>query len=171
MNAMKLTYLLVAALLAVTFLPFAALTAQAADEDIVCGESKVIKATIKDAAGNPVSDHTRVAFVTNFGGVLAGTAATLNPLELGYVAPLSSTTAETFNGVATVTLITSTDHIGPYEVVITAGSWNSKLYQAPIYTPGALTPTASAYIPMPQYQTFGSSYPISAQVTVTCKAP
>ena len=118
---MKPIRLLVALVLAATFLPFAALTAHAADDDLVCGQSKVINATIKDAAGNPVSDHTRVEFVTNFGGVLGGTGATLDPLAAGYVAPLSSTVAETFNGVATVTLITSTDHIGPYEVVISTG--------------------------------------------------
>ena len=168
---MKPIRLLVATAVAVTLLPFAALTAHAADDDLVCGQSKVINATIKDASGSPVSDHTRVEFVTNFGGVLGGTTATLDPLAVGYVAPLSSTTAETFNGVATVTLITSTDHIGPYEVVITAGSYNSRMSLAPIYTPGSLTPTASAYIPQPQYQTFGASYPISAQITVTCKAP
>ena len=106
--AMKPTAILVT-LLALTFLPFAALTAHAAD-DIVCGESKVISATIRDASGNLVSDHTRVEFVTNFGGVLGGTGGTLDPLAAGYVAPLSSTFAETFNGVATATLITSMEH-------------------------------------------------------------
>src|SRR5215213_5338119 len=118
---MKPALLLLALLLSVAFLPSAAITAQVADDDLVCGQAKVINATIKDAGGNPVSDHTRVEFVTNHGGVLAGTGATLDPLAAGNVAPLSSTTAETFNGVATVTLLTSTDHIGPYEVVISTG--------------------------------------------------
>src|SRR5215217_1308911 len=108
---MKPIGLLVTLVLATAFLPFAALSAHAADVDLVCGQAKVINATIKDAGGSPVSDHTRVEFVTNFGGVLAGTTATLDPLAAGYVAPLSSTTAETFNGVATVTLITSTDNM------------------------------------------------------------
>src|SRR4051794_18943490 len=107
-------------LAAVTFLPFAALAAHAAD-DMICGESKVISATIRDAGGSPVSDHTRIEFVTNFGGVLAGTGDTLDPLAAGHVAPQSSSTAETFNGIATVTLLTSTEHIGPYEVVISTG--------------------------------------------------
>jgi hypothetical protein len=170
---MKPTAILVT-LLALMFLPFAALTAQAAD-DIVCGESKVISATIRDASGNPVSDHTRVEFVTNFGGVLGGTGATLDPLAVGYVAPLSSTFAETFNGVATVTLITSTEHVGPYEVVIsTGGSIYTRMAPLPpIYSPGSTVPTAAAYFPAPRYQTVyvPSGAPITAQITVTCRAP
>jgi hypothetical protein len=172
---MKPKRFLVAALLAVTFLPFAALTAQAADDDLVCGQSKTINATIRDAGGSLVSDHTRVEFVTNFGGVLAGTGATLDPLAAGYIAPLSSTTAETFNGVATVTLLTSTEHIGPYEVVISTGGavHARQVPQAPIYSPGSTTPNTSAYIPQFRYQTtYVPAGPvISAQITVTCKAP
>src|SRR3954470_1068874 len=161
--------------LVATLLPFAALTAHAAD-DIVCGESKVISATIRDAGGSPVSDHTRVEFVTNFGGVLGGTGATLDPLATGYVAPLSSTTAETFNGVATVTLITSTEHIGPYEVVISTGgsTYTRMVPLPPIYSPGGTTPNTSAVvIPPAQYQmAYVPSGPaITAQITVTCRAP
>src|SRR5262245_27031424 len=133
---MRHLFLVVAAVLVTALVPFAS-PAVSADDDLICGQAKVIRATIKDSAGNPVSDRTRVEFVTNYGGVLAGTGATLDPLAQGYVAPLSSTIAETFDGVATVTLITCTNHVGPYEVVISAGSWNSKLYQAPIYAPGS----------------------------------
>jgi hypothetical protein len=169
MAAMTYRVLVTAVFLVATFLPLQALLASAED-DLVCGQAKVIRATIRDAAGNPVSDRTRVEFITNHGGVLAGTGVTLDPLAHGYVQPLSSTIAETLDGVATVTLITSTNHIGPYEVVISAGSWNSKLYQGPpIYTPGSLTPIAAAIAPQFLYQTFGASYPITAQVTVTCK--
>ena len=171
---MKPTAILVS-LVALMFLPFATLTAEAAD-DIVCGESKVINATIRDAGGNLVSDHTRVEFVTNFGGVLAGTGATLDPLAAGYVAPLSSTTAETFNGVATVTLLTSTEHIGPYEVVISTGGsvYTRMVPLPPIYSPGGTTPNTSAVvIPPLQYQTvyIPAGPVISSQITVTCRAP
>jgi len=166
--------LLVAAVLAITFLPFAAFTVHAADDDLVCGQSRVINATIKDAGGSPVSDHTRVEFVTNFGGVLAGTGATLDPLSAGYVAPISSTVAETFNGVATVTLLTSTDHIGPYEVVISTGGsvYARQVPPRPIYAAGDTTPNVLAYFPQPQYQLAytPSSAPVTAQITVTCKA-
>src|SRR5256885_5514976 len=142
---MKLRAILTLFTLGVTFLPFAALTARAAD-DVVCGEAKTISATIRDAGGSPVSDHTRVEFVTNFGGVLAGTGATLDPLAVGYVAPLSSTMAETFDRVATVTLLTSTEHIGPYEVVISTGgsSYTRHGPLSPIYAPGSTTPNAAA---------------------------
>ena len=164
-----------AALLVLTVLPLSALTAQAEDE-LICGQSKVINATIRDANGNPVSDHTRVEFVTNFGGVLASTGATLDPLAPGYVAPLSSTTAETFNGVASVILLTSTEHIGPYEVVISTGgsAYTRQVPLPPIYTPGQTTPNTSAQvIPPPQYQMIyvPASPVITAQITVTCKAP
>lgn len=166
--------LLIVTFLTALFLLLVPLTAHAADDDLVCGQAKVISATIRDAGGNLVSDRTRVEFVTNYGGVLAGTGATLDPLASGYVAPLSSTTAETFDGVATVTLITSTEHIGPYEVVISTGGsvYTRQVPQPPIYAPGATTPSASAYVPQFQYQTVyvPSGPPVAAQITVTCKA-
>jgi hypothetical protein len=171
---MKLRIALSAVLLAVSVLPLQALTAQAAD-DLICGQSKTISATIRDAGGNLVSDHTRVEFVTNYGGVLAGTGATLDPLAPGYVAPLSSTTAETYNGVATVILLTSTEHAGPYEVVISTGGsvYTRQVPLPPIYSPGGTTPNTSAVIPQLQYQTvyLPSGPAISAQITVICRAP
>jgi hypothetical protein len=169
--------LLVVALLALCALPAALRSTSAvhAADDIVCGEAKTISVTVKDAAGQPVSDHTRVEFVTNYGGVLAGTTATLDPLAPGYVAPLSSTTAETFNGVASVVLITSTEHIGAYEVVAsTGGSIRAAgLPQPPIYAPGGSMPNVSAYIPRPAYGYVyvPSGPPVTAQVTVVCRAP
>ena len=175
MAAMKLIMPFVTFVLAATFLFLAAGTARAAEDELLCGQSKVINATIKDAAGNPVSDHTRVAFVTNFGGVLAGTGATLDPLAAGYVAPPSSTIAETFNGVATVTLITSTDNVGPYEVVVSTGGsvYATQVPQPPIYAPGGTTPDTSAVIPQFRYQlAYVPSGPVvAAQVTVTCRIP
>ena len=165
--------LLVAGLLAVGLVTTREATAA---EDITCGESTTISVTIRDAAGQPVSDHTRVEFVTNFGGVLAGTTASLDPLALpsGTATPLSHTTAETFNGVASAVLLTSTEHAGPYEVLIsTGGSVRAMaLPQPPIYVPGALDPVVASYIPR---QVYGlvyapSTVPVTAQVTVTCRA-
>jgi hypothetical protein len=170
---MKLRFLTIASLLVATLLLLTAPTAHA-EEELVCGESKVISATIRDAHGNPVSDHTRVEFTTNYGGVLAGTGAILDPLAPGYVAPVSSTIAETYNGVATVILLTSTEHLGPYEVVIaTGGPAYTHQVPVPIYTPGSTTPNTSAVIPMQQYQVIyvPASPVITAQLTVTCKAP
>ncbi len=58
--------------------------------------------------------------MTNFGGVLGGTGAVVE--GLGSVTPLSSTVAKTIGGSATIFLITSDEHQGPYEVIVTTGS-------------------------------------------------
>jgi hypothetical protein len=84
-----------------------------------CGERVAITATIKDAKGKPVSEHTLVEAVTNFGGVLGGTGAVAG--QQGLVTPVSSTVAETFGGVAKFWLLTSETHSGPYEVLVTTG--------------------------------------------------
>jgi hypothetical protein len=84
-----------------------------------CGERVQITVTIKDAKGVNVSDHTLVEFVTTFGGVLGGTGAVAG--QQGLVTPVSSTVAETFNGVAQAWLLTSETHAGPYEVIATTG--------------------------------------------------
>jgi hypothetical protein len=98
----------------------ASITVSASPTSLRCGEKATITATIKDSAGQNVSDHTRVELVTNMGGVLAGTGAVTAGLGAGVV-PVSSTVAETFAGVATAFLITSEVTTGPYEVVVTAG--------------------------------------------------
>jgi hypothetical protein len=163
--------------------PPASITVAAAPTSLNCGEKATITVTVKDSAGQNVSDRTRVELVTNFGGVIGGTTATLGPVSVagGNVYPVSSSSAETFNGVATAYLLTSTDHVGPYEVVAAAGGsvMASNGYLAPWYQPGTspasnLTPTASAYFPWYNQGllTYSpSSAPVNAQATVTCTVP
>jgi hypothetical protein len=163
--------------------PPASITVAAAPTSLNCGEKATITVTVKDSAGQNVSDRTRVELVTNFGGVIGGTTATLGPVSVtgGNVYPVSSSSAETFNGVATAYLLTSTDHVGPYEVVAAAGGsvMASNGYLAPWYQPGAtsaanLTPTASAYFPWYNQGLLSyspSSAPVNAQATVTCSVP
>jgi hypothetical protein len=132
----------------------------ATPNDVVCGEKAQISVTITDSAGQPVSDHTLVEFVTNQGGVIAGTETALAGGQLGgEVSPISSATAETFNGVATAYLITSTDHVGPYEVVVSTGgsalgNWPNGSYRLRYGAP------MRGYAPM--------GPPVTTQVTVTC---
>jgi hypothetical protein len=95
------------------------LTVTADPTSVRCGERSQITVTVKDAKGEPVSDHTLVEAVTNFGGVLGGTGAVAG--QQGLVTPVSSTLAETINGVATLWLLTSESHSGPYEVIVTTG--------------------------------------------------
>ena len=95
------------------------LTVAAAPSTLRCGEKATVTATVKDSIGQNVSEHTRVEAVTNAGGVLGGTGAVAG--LAGPVVPISSTVAETFNGVATFYLLTSEQHSGPYEVVVTTG--------------------------------------------------
>jgi hypothetical protein len=103
--------------------PPAVLTATASPTSVRCGEKAEIKVTALDAVRQAVSNHTLVEAVTNLGGVLGGTGAVAG--EAGPVVPLSSTVAETFDGIATFYLITSDFHTGPYEVVITTGGAGS----------------------------------------------
>jgi len=171
--------------------PPASITVAAAPTTLNCGEKATITVTVKDSAGQNVSDRTRVELVTNFGGVIGGTTATLGPVGItgGQVYPVSSSSAETFNGVATAYLITSTDHVGPYEVVAAAGGsvMASNGYLAPWYNvvqgsgdlnsnglPANVNPTNSSYFPwynqgMLSYSP--SSAPVNAQATVTCAIP
>lgn len=102
--------------------PVAPLVVAADRTSVICGERVQITVTVKDAAGQPVSDHTLLEAVTNAGGVLGGTGAVAG--EFGLVSPLSSTVAETFNGVATFWLITDNETTpGPfnYEILIATG--------------------------------------------------
>jgi len=163
--------------------PPASITVAAAPTSLNCGEKATITVTVKDSAGQNVSDRTRVELVTNFGGVIGGTTATLGPVSVagGNVYPVSSSSAETFNGVATAYLLTSTDHVGPYEVVAAAGGsvMASNGALAPWYQTGAvsttnLTPTTSAYFPWYNQGLLSyspSSAPVNAQATVTCSVP
>ena len=89
-------------------------TSVTASETPRCGEAALISVTVLDSAGQPVSDHTLVEFVSNFGTVLAGTA-----LSAGGTTPLSNA-VETFGGVASVYLLTRSDNPGPYEVLAAA---------------------------------------------------
>jgi hypothetical protein len=114
--------------------------------NVRCGERVQITATIKDAAGQNVSDHTLVEVVTNAGGVLGGTGAVA--AEAGLVSPVSSTVGETVNGVATFWLITSELHQGTYTVLVTTGGGGA-------VASGGLFSTA----------------PVSGSVTVTCAVP
>lgn len=95
------------------------LSAIGSPANLICGEKAQIEATVLDAIGQFVSDHTLVEITTNYGGVLAGTGAVAG--QAGPVVPLSSTVAETFGGKATFFLLTSDAHVGKYEVVITTG--------------------------------------------------
>jgi hypothetical protein len=131
--------------------PPAKVTALAAPSSVRCGEKATVTVTVKDAIDQPVSDHTLVAAVTNFGGVLGGTGAEAAIGVGGFVAPLSNTVAETFNGVATLYLLTSDVHVGPYEVVVTTGGG------------GAVTGISLGG--------FFSTPPQVTQVTVTCAEP
>jgi hypothetical protein len=122
--------------------PPAFLTVTAAPNRLVCGEKATVLVTVTDAINQRVSDHTRVELITNFGGVIGGTGGTLALPGVGPVNPLSSGAAETFGGVATAYLLTSTQHVGAYEVVAASGG----------------TPLGGQF----------STPVVSSQVTVTC---
>jgi hypothetical protein len=134
--------------------PPAFITATASPTSVRCdqGEKAQITAKVTDAIGQPVSPHTLVEAVTNFGGVLGGTGLLSGGLGgsiLGQVAPLSSTIAETdANGNATFFLITSQTHTGNYDVLVTSGG-------------GGAVATGGIF----------STLPVSTQVTVTCIQP
>jgi hypothetical protein len=173
--------------------PPASITVAAAPTTLNCGEKATITVTVKDSAGQNVSDRTRVELVTNFGGVIGGTTATLGPVGItgGNVYPISSSSAETFNGVATAYLLTSTDHVGPYEVVAAAGGsvMASNGALAPWYNvvqgsgdpfsnglAAGIFPSNASYFPWYQPNQGLLSYspagaPVNAQATVTCSVP
>jgi hypothetical protein len=173
--------------------PPASITVSAAPTSLNCGEKATITVTVKDSAGQNVSDRTRVELVTNFGGVIGGTTATLGPVGItgGNVYPISSSSAETFNGVATAYLLTSTDHVGPYEVVAAAGGsvMASNGALAPWYNvvqgsgdpfsnglAAGIFPSNASYFPWYQPNQGLLSYspagaPVNAQATVTCSVP
>jgi len=174
--------------------PPASITVAAAPTSLNCGEKATITVTVKDSAGQNVSDRTRVELVTNFGGVIGGTTATLGPVSVtgGNVYPVSSSSAETFNGVATAYLLTSTDHVGPYEVVAAAGGsvmasngslapWYNVVQGSSTSLNGPSNGLAAGIFPnnlsyFPWYNQGLLSYspssaPVNAQATVTCSVP
>jgi hypothetical protein len=130
-------------------------TVTAAPSTLACGEKATITADVKDAIGQPVSDHTWVEAVTNHGGVLAGTGAVAG--QQGLVSPVSSTVAETFGGKATFYLLTSTAHVGAYEVVVTTGGGGGVTGQ--LVNGGVTTNLLGGLF---------TTAPISVQVTVNC---
>jgi hypothetical protein len=132
--------------------PPASITVAASPTSLRCGEKSTVTATVKDAIGQNVSDHTRVEYVTNLGGTLAGTGGVAG--FAGPVVPISSNVGDTFGGVSTVFLVTSEVTSGPYEVVATSGGTSSSDYRTGTYLGGVF-----------------STPPVSAQVTVTCNIP
>jgi hypothetical protein len=126
--------------------PPASITVSASPTSLRCGEKATITATVKDSVGQAVSPHTRVEAITNAGGVLAGTGAVAG--QAGPVVPISSTVAETdSSGNTTIFLLTSEQHSGAYEVVVTSGG------------SGAVTSVLGGLF---------STQPVSAQTTVSC---
>jgi len=133
-------------------------TVTAAPSTLACGEKATITVDVKDSIGQPVSDHTFVEAVTNAGGVLAGTGAVAG--QAGLVSPISSTVAETFGGKATFYLLTSTAHVGKYEVVVTTGGGGGVTGQ--LASGGNTTNLLGGLF---------TTAPISVQVTVECTVP
>jgi hypothetical protein len=129
--------------------PPATITVNASPAELRCGEKAQIDVVVKDSIGQNVSDHTQIEAVTNAGGVLGGTGAVIG--FAGPVVPISSTVAETFGGTTTFFLLTSEQHSGPYEVVVTTGGANVT----------AATNLGGLF----------SSPPISVQTTVRCSIP
>jgi hypothetical protein len=134
------------------------LTVTASPATLACGEKATLDITVKDAIGQNVSDHTFVEIVTNAGGVLAGTGAVAG--QAGLVSPISSTVAETFSGKVTAYLLTSTQHVGAYEVVVTTGGGGGVTGQ--LVNGGVTTNLLGGLF---------TTQPISVQVTVECTVP
>jgi hypothetical protein len=141
--------------------PAAFITMTAAPNKLICGEKATILVTVTDAINQKVSDHTVVELITNFGGVIGGTGATLAFPGVNPVTPLSSGAAETFGGVATAYLLTSTTHVGSYEVVASAGGSHLGEF---ITHPVGQDFSNNTYF----RQGYFSTPVVTSQVTVTC---
>jgi hypothetical protein len=138
--------------------PPASIKVAASPTSVQCGEKSTITATVTDSVGQNVSDHTRIELVSNAGATIGGTGSTLGFPGVGTINPASSSVAETFSGVGTAFLLTSTEHVGPYEVVVASG--------------GSVGGVVSTAQPGVTYTTGNfSTAPVSAQVTVTCALP
>jgi hypothetical protein len=161
--------------------PPASVRVAASPTSLQCGEKATITATVTDSVGQNVSDHTRVELVSNYGSTIGGTGATLGFPGVGPTNPLSSSAAETFSGVATAFLLTSTEHVGPYEVVVATGGSTVGFLTDPIFYNflgqyGQNNGNGPDAIRDLQPGVFGqvgnfSTAPVSAQVTVTCSLP
>jgi hypothetical protein len=160
--------------------PPAFITMTAAPSKLVCGEKATILVTVTDAINQKVSDHTVVELITNFGGVIGGTGATLAFPGVNAVTPLSSGAAETFGGVATAYLLTSSAHVGSYEVVASAGGSNLGYYgidfgrkltngNSELLTDGNLSDNFANYGIYARNGYFSTPV-VTSQVTVTCTA-
>jgi hypothetical protein len=153
--------------------PPASVRVAASPTSLQCGEKATITATVTDAIGQNVSDHTRIELVSNYGSTIGGTGATLGFPGVGPVNPLSSSAAETFSGVATAFLLTSTEHVGPYEVVVATGGSVGGVYN--FFSYGYLDQNTRLEPFAQPGVTYGtgafSTAPVSAQVTVTCSLP
>jgi hypothetical protein len=144
--------------------PPAFITMTAAPNRLVCGEKATILVTVTDAINQKVSDHTRVELITNHGGVIGGTGSSL---FFQNVNPLSSSVAETFGGVATAYLLTSTEHVGAYEVVAAAGGSLMGAYSVLV---GDSQSNDNGRVPVFYNGNTGvfSTPVVTSQVTVTC---
>jgi hypothetical protein len=163
--------------------PAAFITATASPSSVVCGEKSTITVKVTDSIGQNVSDNTQVELITNWGGVIGGTGATLGFPGTGPVNPLASSAAATYNGVAIAYLITSDTHVGSYEVVAAAGGTTGLYNVAPNATYN------DTYYPYSgEYYNDNDPYtrhsdpnggntllymgaPVTSQVTVTCSMP
>jgi hypothetical protein len=163
--------------------PAAFITATASPSSVVCGEKSTITVKVTDSVGQNVSDNTQVELITNWGGVIGGTGATLGFPGTGPVNPLASSAAATYNGVAIAYLITSDTHVGSYEVVAAAGGttglWNLSpnttfndtyyQYSGEYYNDNdPFTRHSDPYGDNPLLYT---GAPVTSQVTVTCSMP
>jgi hypothetical protein len=150
--------------------PPASVTVAASPTSLRCGEKSTITATVKDSIGQNVSDHTRVEFITNLGGVIAGQGAVAS--FAGLVTPISSSVGSTFGGVSTGFLLTSESHSGPYEVVVTTGG--SAAFDPDLWGEFGVSASTLSATSVPGLNVLGgifSTPPISAQATVTCNIP
>jgi hypothetical protein len=146
--------------------PPAFITMTAAPSKVICGEKATILVTVTDAINQKVSDHTVVELITNYGGVIGGTGATLAFPGVNPVTPLSSGAAETFGGVATAYLLTSTAHVGAYEVVASAGgsSLGGFLNSGIFFNGESFSSDENIYVRNGVF----STPVVTSQVTVTC---
>jgi hypothetical protein len=163
--------------------PAAFITATASPSSVVCGEKSTITVKVTDSIGQNVSDNTQVELITNWGGVIGGTGATLGFPGTGPVNPLASSAAATYNGVAIAYLITSDTHVGSYEVVAAAGGTTGLYNVAPNATYNdTYYPYSGEYYndndpytrhsdPNGGNTLLYTGAPVTSQVTVTCSMP
>lgn len=141
--------------------PPAVIEVSAAPATVRCGEKIEVKAKVGDAIGQFVSNQTVLEAVTNLGGILGGTGAVAG--NAGPSVPISSTVAETFDGIATFYLLTSEMNAGPYEIVIAAGT-NIAGKNGPYYSTPVTVQVQVACVPGSALQTVAAAAPVAAPV-------